>query len=145
MEQNQLTITLKALPDDSLSSGHIKLYAFVETHSPAISDTDTGSVPVGCVELYNYDPINRRAAVGLVVSNEYRHHGYGTAIIQALTSFCIHNTGLHQIYADITATNQPSIRIFQKNGYRLCATMHDWVVRGDGYVDTLRFQLILPR
>ncbi len=132
MEQNQLNITLKALPDTSLSSGHIKLYAFSSQEEP-----------LGGVELYNYDPVNRRAAVGLVVSNEHRHQGYGTAIIQALTPFCLNNTHLHQLYADIAAINQPSIRIFQKNGYQCCATMKDWVARGDGFVDTLRFQLIL--
>lgn len=125
-------ITLKALPETSLSSGELKLYA--------INESD---VPVGCVELYNYDPVNRRAAVGIVVSNEYRHRGYGQAMISSLTEFCQQNTSLHQIYADIAATNAVSIRIFQQANYQHCATLKDWVTRGDNYVDTYRFQLIL--
>lgn len=130
MEQNQLT--LKALPDTSLSSGQLKLYAFSNQEEP-----------VGCVELYNYDPVNRRAAVGIVVSNEFRHRGFGFAILQELTRFCQDNTSLHQLYADIAATNDPSIHIFRKARYSHCATMHDWVVRADRFIDTLRFQLIL--
>ena len=125
---------LKALPGKSLSSGELKLYAYPD-HMP-----DT---PVGCVELYNYDPVNRRAAVGIVVSNEYRHRGYGHAMLVALTQFCMVNTSLHQVYADIAAVNETSIHIFQKAGYSCCATMHDWVIRADRFVDTLRFQLIL--
>ncbi|MBP5645024.1 MAG: GNAT family N-acetyltransferase [Bacteroidales bacterium] len=132
MEQNQLT--LKALPGTSLSSGQLKLYAFTSQEEP-----------VGCVELYDYDPVNRRAAVGIVVSNEYRHRGYGQAMLAALTQFCMVNTSLHQVYADIAAVNETSIHIFQKAGYILCATMHDWVIRADHYVDTLRYQLILER
>ena len=123
---------LKAQQGESLSSGKLTLYAFDETEHP-----------VGCVELYNYDPINRRAAVGIVVSNEYRHKGFGSAMVQALTDFCKANTSLHQVYADIAATNAPSIHIFQKAGYQHCATLHDWVIRSDNFIDTLRYQLIL--
>lgn len=123
---------LKAQQGDSLSSGKLTLYAF-----------DPDDRPVGCVELYNYDPINRRAAVGIVVSNEYRHQGFGSAMIQALTHFCRSNTSLHQIYADIAATNVPSLLIFQKAGYTHCATLTDWVIRSDKFIDTHRYQLIL--
>ena len=124
---------LKALPNSSLSSGELKLYIF----------PDNIEEPVGCVELYNYDPVNHRAAVGIIISNEYRHRGYGCEAIKSLASFCRDNTSLHQIYADIAATNTASIRIFQKANFQHCATMHDWVVRGDQYLDTYRFQLII--
>ena len=125
---------LKAIQNTSLSSGELKLYAF--------SDND---IPLGCVELYNYDPVNRRAAVGLVVSNEHRHQGHGSAMILQLTDFCLANTSLHQLYADIAVTNTPSLHIFQKAGYQHSATLKDWVLRGDKYIDTLRYQLILDR
>lgn len=123
---------LKAIEGSSLSSGELKLYAFGTTDSP-----------IGCIELFNYDPVNRRAAVGIVVSNEQRHRGNGQAMLAALTDFCRANTSLHQLYADIAAPNAPSIRIFQKAGYQHCATFRDWVARADAYVDTLRFQIIL--
>ena len=125
-------MTLKAIEGETLSSGELKLYGF--------NDND---IPVGCVELYNCDPVNRRAAVGIVVSNEYRHQGYGKAMIQALTTFCQQNTSLHQLYADIACTNAPSIHIFTLAGYQHCATLHDWVIRADKFIDTYRFQLII--
>lgn len=130
MGTNQLT--LKALEGDTLSSGELKLYAFV--------GEDTA---VGCIELYNYDPVNRRAAVGIVVSNEYRHRGYGHAMIESLTQFCRANFSLHQLYADIAVTNAPSIHIFQQAGFQQCAVMRDWVMRNEKWIDTYRYQIIL--
>ena len=123
---------LKALKGNTLSSGELKLYGVAEDEQP-----------IGCIELYNYDPINRRAAVGIVVSNEHRHKGYGLAMVNALTLFCQGNTSLHQLYADIAATNHPSLIIFQRAGYQHCATLRDWVIRADQFVDTYRYQLIL--
>lgn len=125
-------VTLKAEPEASLSAGRLTLYAF-----------GMDEQPVGCVELYNYDPINLRAAVGIVVDEAYRHKGFGIAILQALTQFCRENTHLHQVYADVAATNHASLRLFTRVGYRQCATFRDWVRVADRYVDTLRFQLLL--
>lgn len=124
-------MTLKALPNTALSSGQLKLYAF------------DGDDAVGCVELYNYDPVNLRAAVGIVVSTEQRHRGHASAMLAELTQFCRENTPLHQLYADIAAPNAISIRLFEHAGYTLCGTFTDWVVRNGAYIDTLRYQLIL--
>ena len=66
MEQDKLT--LMAEEGTSLSSGSLRLYA----------------LPYGCVDLYAYDPVNRRAAVGIMVATEYRRQGYGLAILKEL-------------------------------------------------------------
>ena len=66
MEQDQLI--LQAEEGASLSSGAIRLYA----------------LPYGCVDLYNYDPLNRRAAVGIMVATEYRRQGYALAMLRVL-------------------------------------------------------------
>ena len=106
---------LKAQQGTSLSSGKLTLYAFDEKEHP-----------VGCVELYNYDPINRRAAVGIVVSNEYRHKGFGSEMVQVLTEFCKANTSLHQVYADshqcpqhpyLQQSRIPTLRHLARLGY----------------------------
>lgn len=125
-------MTLKAQQGTSLSSGGLTLYAF-----------DSSDNAVGCVDLYNYDPVNLRAAVGIVVLEEYRRQGMGFQMLHELTAFCISNTRLHQLYADIAATNQGSLRLFEKAGYIQCGTMREWVLAGAHFVDTCRLQLIL--
>ncbi len=132
MEQDQLI--LQAEEGASLSSGAIRLYA----------------LPYGCVDLYNYDPLNRRAAVGIMVSKEYRRQGYAFAMLQALErhftpqSLITHHSSLiHSLYADIAVTNTASIALFQKAGYQQCGHFKDWLVVNNKYVDSIRMQKIL--
>ena len=62
----------------SLSSGSLRLYA--------LAQPTQGRKPllVGAVDLYAYDPLNRRAAVGIMVATEHRRQGYALAMLQAL-------------------------------------------------------------
>lgn len=50
---------------------------------------------------------------------------------------------LHQIYADIAATNTASLALFRKAGYTRCGHFKDWLNIDRQYIDTIRMQLIL--
>lgn len=123
MEQNKLV--LAAEQGTSLSSGSLRLYA----------------LPYGCVDLYNYDPINRRAAVGIMVASEHRGRGYALAMLRSLEE--MYKNSLHQLYADIITSNIVSLHLFQKAGYTECGRFREWVMVDQEYVDTVRMQLIL--
>lgn len=118
-------LVLAAEEGASLSSGSLRLYA----------------LPYGCIDLYNYDPLNRRCAVGIMVANEYRRQGYALAMLQALETQ--YRDSLHTLYADIAETNQASIALFQKAGYQQCGHFHDWLLANEKYVDSIRMQKIL--
>ncbi len=120
------SIKLVAEENESLSSGCLRLYA----------------LPFGCVDLYNYDPLNRRAAVGIMVANEFRRQGYGLAMLHALHELAASNFQLHTLYADIAATNSASIALFEKAGYSRCGLFHDWLVVKEIFVDSIRMQKI---
>ncbi|MBR4738878.1 MAG: GNAT family N-acetyltransferase [Bacteroidales bacterium] len=125
MEQDKLILT--AEEGTSLSSGSLRLYA----------------LPYGCVDLYNYDPLNKRAAVGIMVANEYRRQGYALAMLHALSEMAIHNSTLHTLYADIAATNTASIALFKKAGYEECGRFKEWLEYDSHFIDNIRMQLIL--
>lgn len=118
-------ITLMAEEGATLSSGSLRLYA----------------LPYGCIDLYNYDPLNRRCAVGIMVASEYRRKGYGLAMLQALERQ--QAASLHTLYADIAATNTASLALFQKAGYQQVGCFREWLVVDDKYIDTIRVQKIL--
>lgn len=135
----------------SLSSGSLRLYA----------------LPYGCVDLYSYDPLNKRAAVGIMVATEYRRQGYALAMLQALHNMFSHPAGeileiqeqndnlqdfqdfakreplLHCIYADIAESNGASISLFQKAGYEECGRFKEWLNVDGRYIDTIRMQKLL--
>lgn len=116
---------LQAEEGASLSSGSMRLYA----------------LPYGCVDLYNYDPLNRRCAVGIMIASEYRRQGYALAMLRALETQ--HAASLHSLYADIAASNTASISLFRKAGYEECGHFKEWLNVNDKYIDSIRMQKIL--
>ena len=120
-------ITLVAEEGTSLSSGSIRLYA----------------LPYGCVDLYNYDPLNRRAAVGIMVASQYRRKGYALAILRELEKISATNYQLHTLFADIAATNIASIELFRKAGYEECGHFKEWLELDSHFIDNIRMQKIL--
>ena len=125
MEQDKLTLV--AEEGASLSSGSIRLYA----------------LPYGCVDLYNYDPLNKRAAVGIMVATEHRRHGYALAMLKELSHLSPLTFHLHTLYADIAATNTASITLFAKAGYTQCGLFKEWLNVDGRYIDTIRMQKVL--
>ena len=125
MEQD--IITLAAEEGASLSSGSLRLYA----------------LPYGCVDLYAYDPVNRRCAVGIMVATAHRRHGHALAMLRALQQLAANTYSLHLLYADIAASNSASLSLFAKAGYERCGLFKEWLALDGHYVDTIRMQLIL--
>ena len=123
----------------SLSSGSLKLYYLL----PSPSRSGTGGEAVGAIDLYAYDPLNRRAAVAIVVASAYRRRGYALAMLQALASLARSTLHLHQLYADIAVSNAASLALFAKAGYSPCGTFRQWLLVGDNYLSSTRMQLIL--
>lgn len=120
-------IELVAEGEASLSGGSLRLYA----------------IPFGCVDLYNYDPINRRCAVGIMVTTNYRRQGYALAMLRQLATLASTSYRLRTIYADIAVTNVASIGLFSKAGYTECGHFRDWLYMDGKFIDSIRMQLIL--
>lgn len=141
MGQDKLnsSVTLMGEEGASLSSGSLRLYA-IPNSSLLIPNS-----AIGCVDLYNYDPLNKRAAVGIMVTTEYRRQGYALAMLKALEmqfSDVHGSTPLQQFYADIAVTNTASLALFKKAGYIECGHFKDWLLVKDKYVDSIRMQKI---
>lgn len=130
-------LTLMAEEGASLSSGTLRLYAL---------PCSTGQKPnaaIGCVDLYSYDPLNRRAAVGIMVASEHRRRGYALAMLHHLQELATSNYNLHTLYADIAAINTASLTLFHKAGYTECGRFREWLELDSHFIDNIRMQLIL--
>ena len=137
---SERTIALVAEEGASLSSGSLRLYYLLP--SPSGEGSGVRPVrPVGCIDLYSYDPLNRRCAVGIMVANEYRRQGHALAMLRALETQ--QAASLHTLYADIAAPNTASINLFRKAGYEECGRFKEWLLVNDKYIDNIRMQKIL--
>ena len=97
---------------------------------------------VGIVDVVNFDPSNCRAEVGLIILDAFRRQGYGCSTLQAVTQYALSVLHLHQLFAFIDKTNEPSIHLFQKMGYETSATIKDWLYDGVNYRDAVLMQRV---
>lgn len=67
-----------------------------------------GEGAAGCVDIYDLDPVNRRAAVGVVVDPTCRGRGLALDALVALCRYVWSELGLHQLWAVVARENIPS-------------------------------------
>lgn len=83
--------------------------------------------PVGCIDLFDYDPFQHRAELGMLVDSACRRKGYGKAMLAALEDYCRLHLQLHQIYCVIPSSHRSATALFLRQGYKEAGRMQDWV------------------
>ena len=98
---------------------------------------------LGMIDVFDLDPKDRRAAIGiLIVNEEDRGKGYGAEVITLISSYCFAHLGLHQVYANVTVDNLASIKLFEKCGFIKVGIKKDWVQINGKFKDEILYQLI---
>lgn len=97
---------------------------------------------VGAIDLYDFDPLHRRAGVGILTDDKYRRKGYAWAALLLLEDYAFQFLNLKQLYAIIPMKNSNSIRLFTKAGYRRTGLLEQWIASGDSFLDALVVQKI---
>ncbi len=128
-----------------------KLWQYLESSNEPL---ETGSVkliielsdsytPIGTIELYDLDVINKRAAIGILIASEaHKRHGYATESIELIAKYAQDVFNLHQLYAFINETNEQSFQLFKKCGFLHTSTLKDWICEGGKYSQQFVMQLI---
>ena len=80
----------------------------------------TGNLDIGRIDLFDFDPLNRRAGVGIFIVPEEREKGYAAEALELLIRYCFEILQLHQLYCNITSGNDKSIRLFTNAGFVQC-------------------------
>jgi diamine N-acetyltransferase len=108
-----------------------------------IIETTEGK-PVGAIDLFDFDPFQGRAGVGILIHDEKdRKLGYATDALHLLCNYATEYLRLHQLYANISEENMASIHLFKNAGFELTGTKKDWRRTLDGWKNELMFQKIL--
>jgi diamine N-acetyltransferase len=99
--------------------------------------------PIGCIDLFDFDPTNQRAGIGILIADDqHRGKGYASEALEILCNYCFSTLHLHQLYCNINADNIKSINLFTKTGFTQSGNKQQWNRIQGGYVDELFFQLI---
>ena len=96
---------------------------------------------LGLIDLFDFDPKNKRAGVGLVVlESANRDHGYGSQALELVCNYAFNTLDLRQLYAHVGEQNAPSIHLFTKLGFRKAGLLEDWTRYGTAFRNVWLFQ-----
>ena len=128
--------------DDIFADRQLRL--IIEKDEVSAYVSSSSPLTIGIADLINFDPRHRRAEVGIVIEQPHRNKGYAKAALEALHDYARRVIHLHQLYAVVSADNQPARQLFLSMGYRPTATLTDWILRSDNtYSDAVVMQLPL--
>lgn len=102
-----------------------------------------GRRPAGLVDLYEFDPVNRRAGVAVMVDAALRGKGYATSAISLLADYCRRRIEMHQLWAVVARGNAASLALFERCGFAACGSLRSWLRRDGRWADALMLQRLL--
>jgi diamine N-acetyltransferase len=98
---------------------------------------------VGLIDLYDFDPKNKRAGIGIIIlENENRNLGYGAEALELLCGYARVTLEIHQLYCSILEDNLPSVRLFEKSGFSKVGLKRDWIASNGKFKNEILYQKI---
>lgn len=129
----------KHLLQDYIQHAHQDIYEAKQYRYVIVFEEGT---PMGCVDLYDFSPKHRRAAVGIALLPVYRGKGYAKEALQQLIAYTQQYLDLHQLIAYIPTDNEVSICLFEGVGFSCSGVQKDWLYSQGVYKDMLLYQNI---
>ncbi len=124
-----------------LENAHQDIYEAKQLRLAICQDQDFPAI--GLIDLFDFDPKNNRAGVGIVIQGqENRNQNIGSEALELLLKYSFYHLNLHQLYANISTENSASIALFSKFGFQKIGIKKDWVLVHGSYQDEAIFQLI---
>ncbi|MBO6025863.1 MAG: GNAT family N-acetyltransferase [Bacteroidales bacterium] len=101
--------------------------------------------PIGCIDLFDYDPTNSRIGIGILIAKKYRGKGYASKALSLCLEYLSHDVMVHQAHCLIDVLNEESRHLFMSLGFTECGRRKDWIKTPEGYLDVVFYQkIILP-
>ncbi len=89
---------------------------------------------LGCVDLFDFDPRNRRAAIGMYIAPEYRGKGVGHEALKQLEDYAFGFLHLRCLYAVIATNNAPCSTLYSHAGYTPSSVLSAWTLESDAVI-----------
>lgn len=87
--------------------------------------------PVGCVDLYDVDIRNRKAAVAIYVDPSMRRQGIARQALLRLKTYVTNILCFRFLYAFVREQNSASLNLFQFAEFQQVACLPNWVNEGN--------------
>ena len=84
-----------------------------------------------CIDLFDFDARNRKAAIGMYIAPEARGQGVGKQAVQLLLDYAFGFLHLRMVYAIISVHNTACSHIFEQMGFTPSSPLANWTLEGD--------------
>ena len=104
---------------------------------------DKAQKALGTIDLFDFDPVNLRAGVGILIADEQeRGKGYAKEALQLLLDYAFNHLNLHSLFCNILDDNKVSINLFESCGFEITGNKKQWIKTPQGMKNELFLQLI---
>jgi diamine N-acetyltransferase len=101
-------------------------------------------LPIGAIDLFDFDPLHLRAGIGVIIREPYRRQGLAGQALQLVIHYCTQYLMLHQLYCSIATDNEASLQLFQQAGFHIIGRRQHWLRTPQGWLDVVELQKIFP-
>lgn len=123
-----------------LEQAHLDIYQAKQLRL-VIAKID-GDLPIGLIDLFDFDPQHKRVGMGILIKAENQRHGFAKESIDLLINYCFSLLQIHQIYVNILEDNLKSLSLFTKLGFIKIGLKKDWNFYKNNYKNEILLQLI---
>ena len=127
LSQQDLRDYIASTTGDIYKDGQLRL-VIEESFSPQ------DSLTIGCIDLFDFDPRNRRAALGMYIAPEYRGKGVGHEALAKIEEYAFDFLHLRCLYAVIAQNNAACSSIFEHAGYMPSSPLKNWTLDSDAII-----------
>lgn len=96
-----------------------------------IEESQLSTKVIGCIDLFDFDARNRKAAIGMYIAPEARGKGVGKQAVQQLLDYAFDFLHLRMVYAIISVHNIACSHIYEQMGFTPSSPLANWTLEGD--------------
>jgi len=100
------------------------------------------NISVGMIDLFEFNPLHKRAGIGILIIESEQHKGFASEAIELLINYSFNQLNLHQLFANITVDNTKSLELFKKLNFKKIGIKKEWIFSQRDFKDEVLFQLI---
>jgi diamine N-acetyltransferase len=130
LSQQDLRTYIESTTGDIYRDGQLRL--IIEERSTLNLQPST----LGCIDLFDFDPRNRRAALGMYIAPEYRGKGVGKEALRLLEDYAFGHLNMRVLYAVIATKNTACTALYRNAGYTQSSILPGWTLESDAVIWT---------